>query len=80
MEGDYPSLAPHHTKIKTNRIKASALGSCQGYKKHSLFSPGGRLASAWQSRTGTTRTAPATQRRDRMADMTTGRAAFVQEL
>ena len=80
IEGDYPNLAPYHTKIKINRIKPSALVSCHVCNKTMLFSLEGRLASAWQSRAGTMRMAPDTQRRDRMPDMTTGRASFVQEL
>lgn len=77
MEGDYLNLAPQHTKIKSNHLKASALVSCYVWDKTMVFCLEGRLASAWQSRTGT---APDTQRTDRMPDMTTGRIAFVQEV
>lgn len=28
MEDDYPNVAPQHTKIKSNHLKASALVSC----------------------------------------------------
>lgn len=80
MEGNYPNLAPYHTRIKTNHIKSSALVSCHMCNKNMLFSFGGRLVSAWQSCTGTTRRAPDTHRRNRMLDMITGRAAFVQDL
>lgn len=80
MEGDYPNLALYHTKMKTNLTKASASVSCHVHNKNMLFSLEGRLASAWQSCTGAPSTAPDTQRRDRMLGMTTGRAAFIQEL
>lgn len=37
MEGDYPNLAPHHTNIKFNHLKASALVSCYVRDKTMLF-------------------------------------------
>lgn len=37
MEGNYPNLAPYHTTIKPNHIKASPLVSWHMFNKNMLF-------------------------------------------
>lgn len=76
MEGNYPNLAPYHTMIKPNHVKASPLVIWHMSNKNTLFLPRGQTGF----RLAVLRRAPDTQRRDELPDMTTGRDATVQEL
>lgn len=76
MEGNYPNLAPYHTTIKPNHIKASPLVSWHMFNKNMLFFAWGQTGFGL----AVLHRAPDTQRRDELPDMTTGRDTTVQEL